>query len=61
MGIFVGITIKFKKRKDYINTFELDVVMISAKEGGDDNLNNFNNNKDYKKIKISKFNKYYGK
>ena len=27
---------------------------------GDNNLNNFNNNKDYKKIKISKPNKYYG-
>ena len=32
MGIFAGSTIGFKRRKDYINIFKLDVVIINIKK-----------------------------
>ena len=57
--ISTGNTTGFKGRKDYINIFELDMVMINTKKRKDNNPNNSDNNKDYKKIKISKLNKYY--
>ena len=61
VGIFAGNTIRFKGRKNYTSIFELDVIIIENIEGrGDNDFNNFNNNKDYKKIKLSKPNKYYG-
>ena len=53
-------TIRFKGRKDRASILKLDVVIISIKEGGDNNSNNSNNDEDCKKIKISKPNKYYG-
>ena len=34
-------------------------MIINAEEKGDDNPSNFNNDKNYKKIKISKPDKYY--
>ena len=37
------------------------MVVINIKKKGDNNPSNFDNNKDYKKIKIFKPNKYYGK
>ena len=62
MGTFIGSTIRFKRRKDYTNTLELDIIITkNIKRRGNNNPNNFNNNKDYKKIKISKLNKYYNK
>ena len=61
MGIFAGSTIGFKK-KYYINIFKLNIVITeNIKEKKDNNFNNFDSNKNYKKIKISKFNKYYNK
>ena len=60
MGIFAGNTIKFKGRKNYANIFKLDMVMINTKERKDNNLSDSDNNKNYKKIKISKPDKYYG-
>ena len=58
MGSITG----FKGRKDYASTFKLDVVIGSVEEKGDNNPSNSNNkDKNYKKIKISKSNKYYGK
>ena len=59
MGILIRNTIRFKGRRDYTNTFELDIIIISIKERGDDNLNNFNNKEDKKKIKVIKIDKYY--
>ena len=60
MGISIRNTIKFKKRKDHTNTFELNIIIIKNIKGReDDNFNN-SNNKNHKKIKISKFDKYYG-
>ena len=61
MGIFIKSIIGFKGKKDHISIFKLDVVIINIKKGGDNNPSNFNNNKNYKKIKISKPNKYYNK
>ena len=61
MGIFAGNTIGFKGRKDHINTLKSDIKMIGIKKRGDNNSSNFNNNKNYKKIKISKPDKYYNK
>ena len=60
MGILAGSNIGPKDREDYINILKLNIIIIGAKMWGDDNPSNFNNNKDYKKIKISKPNKYYG-
>ena len=59
MGAFIKNIIGFKGRKDYINIFELNVVITSVEERGDNNFNNSDNDKDYKKIKIFKSNKYY--
>ena len=61
MGILVGSIIKFKGKRDYINIFKLDVVMINIKMGGDGNLSNFDDKEDKRKIKIFKPNKYYSK
>ena len=61
MGIPPKNIIKFKGRKDHTNTLKLNIIIIkNIKEKGDDNPNNSNNNKDYKKIKIFILNKYYG-
>ena len=60
VGVFVGNIIRFKGRKDYASIFELDIIIIDNKEKGDNNPNDFDNNKNYKKIKISKPDKYHG-
>ena len=61
IGIPMGNTTGFKKKKDYTSILELDIIIIkNIKERGDNNPNNSNNNKNNKKIKISKSNKYYG-
>ena len=60
MGVLIKSVTGFKKRKDYINIFKSNMVIINTKEKGDDNFSNSNNNKNYKKIRVSKFNKYYG-
>ena len=36
------------------------MVIINIKKKGDDNFNNSDDDEDYKKIKISEPNKYYG-
>ena len=62
MGALTGNAIGFKKRKDYTNTLGSDIIIIENKgKKRDNNFNNSNNNKDYRKIKISKPNKYYSK
>ena len=54
MGILAGSSIRFKGRKDYTNTIKLDIIIIGdMRERKDDNFNNFNNNKDYKRLKFS--------
>ena len=61
MGTPIRSIIKFKGKKDYASIFELNIIIIKNVGGrGDDDPNNFNNNKNYKKIKVSKPNKYYG-
>ena len=47
------------RRKDHANTLKLNIIITSTKDKGDNNFNNFDNDKDYKKNKIFKFNKYY--
>ena len=59
MGISTKSTIGFKGKKDYTNTFESDIIIIKNIGGKKDNPNNFNNNKNYKKIKVFKPDKYY--
>ena len=59
--ISAGNTIRFKGKKDYISIFELDIIIINIEEKGNNNLSNSDNNKNCKKIKVSKPNKYYGK
>ena len=50
MGIFTGNGSGFKGRKDYISIFKLDIIITgNIKERGDDNFNNFDDDKDYKK------------
>ena len=61
VGIFIGNTTRFKRRKDYISIFELNVVIMSAKDWGDNNSNNFDDDDNHKKIKIFKPNKYHSK
>ena len=61
MGTFIRSTIRFKGRKDYTSTFELDIIIIENIGGKKDNNPNDSNNKNYKKIKISKPDKYYNK
>ena len=62
VGILAGSIIGFKRRKDYINIFKLDIIIIeNIKKRRDNNFNNLNSNKNYKKIKIFKFDKYYNK
>ena len=56
----VGSTIGFKERKDYISIFELNVVITGVEGRENNNLNNFDDNKNLKKIKGFKPNKYYG-
>ena len=54
-------TIRFKGRKNHTSIFKSNIIIIqNIREGRDNNLNNFNSDKNYKKIKISKLNKYYG-
>ena len=61
MGTSTKNTFRFKRRKDYTNIFKLDIIITeNIRERGDDNLNDFDSNKNYKKIKNFKFNKYYG-
>ena len=60
VGILMGSIIRSKGRKDHTNTFKLNIIIISIKKKGDNNFNDFNNNEDYKNIKILKLNKYYG-
>ena len=60
VGAFAGSTIRFKRRRNYVSIFKLDVVIISAEKKRDDNPSNSNNNKDYRKVKVSKPNKYHG-
>ena len=59
VGILIGSTIKFKKKRDYTSTLKLDVVIINIEEGGDGDLSDFDNKKNKKKIKFSKLDKYY--
>ena len=61
IGIFVGSISGLKGRKEHTNIFGSDMVMINIKEKRDNNFNNFDNDKDYKKIKNFKLNKYHGK
>ena len=60
VGVFIRSTIGSKGRKDHISIFELDMVIISAKEKKDNNFSDFDDDKNCKKIKISKPDKYYG-
>ena len=59
MGIFTKNIIRFKGRKNHANIFELNIIMVNIKKRGHNNFNNFDDNKDYKKIRIFKPNKYY--
>ena len=58
MGTFVGGATGF--RRDFVSIFILNVIISNIKEKRDDNFNNFNNKGVKWKIKIAKFNKYYG-
>ena len=61
MGILVGSTIRFKGKKDYTSIFKLNIIIIkNIRERGDDDFSDSDSDKNHKKIKISKFNKYYG-
>ena len=60
MGTSTGNTTGFKGKKDHINILELDIIIINTEKRENDNFNNFDNNKDYKKIKIFRSDKYYG-
>ena len=61
IGVFIRSIIRFKGRKDYTNIFKLNVIIIENIGGRkDDNFNN-SDNKNYKKIKNFKPNKYHGK
>ena len=61
MGTPTRNNIGFKGRKDHASTLKSDIIIIgNIKEKKDDNPSDSNDNKDYKKIKISKSNKYYG-
>ena len=62
MEIPVKNIIGFKGWKDYTSTFELDIIIIKNIGGKKkNNFSNSNNNKNYKKIKISKPDEYYSK
>ena len=60
MGVPAGNTIG-PKGKDHINTLKLDIIIINTKVREDNNPNNFDDNdENYKKIKVTKLDKYYG-
>ena len=47
-------------KRDHASIFKLNIIIISTEKRGDNNFNNFEDDKDCKKILNFKFDKYYG-